>query len=75
MKTAIYFTLTICVSVGAFFAATNMKNPFPALSLASGLWVVFFWMWNRRMKKQAARRLMERQFEEYARRNTHRSKL
>ncbi|WP_183573765.1 hypothetical protein HDF18_08275 [Mucilaginibacter sp. X5P1] len=74
MKTVLYFMLTICISVGAFFAATNMNNPLPAFSLAFGIWVVFFLGWNRRLKKQAARRSMERQFEEYARRNTRKSK-
>ena len=67
MKTVVYFILTCCISTGAFFAATNMKNPFPAFIAAFGIWVLFFWGWNRRLKKNARRRDMERQFENFMR--------
>lgn len=67
MKTAIYFILTCFISTGAFFAATNMKNPFPAFAVVFGIWVLFFWGWNRRIKKQSERRSMERQFENFMR--------
>ena len=65
MKTVIYFLLTTCISTGAFFAATNMKDPFPALTAAFGIWVLFFWVWHRRLKKEAAQRHLEDQFREY----------
>jgi hypothetical protein len=67
MKTIIYFILTCCVSTGAFFAATNMKNPFPVFTIAFSIWVLFFWGWHRRIKRRTVRRSMERQFEDYMR--------
>lgn len=67
MKTTVYFILACIISTGAFFAATNMHNPFPVFAVAFGIWVIFFVGWNRRLKKQAIRRSMERQFAEYMR--------
>lgn len=67
MKTIVYFIISCFTSTGAFFAATNMKNPLPAFLVAFGIWGLFFWGWNRRLKKQAMRRSMERQFEDYMR--------
>jgi hypothetical protein len=67
MKTIIYFIFTCFISTGAFFAATNMKNPWPAFAVAFGIWALFFWGWNRRIKKQADRRSRERLFENFMR--------
>ena len=69
MKTIVYFIFTCFISTGAFFAATNMKNPFPAFIVAFGIWALFFWGWNRRSKKQAERRSREQLFENYMRSN------
>ena len=69
MKTIIYFILTCFISTGAFLAATNMKNPWPAFTVAFGSWALFFWGWNRRLKKQAGRRSKERLFEDFLRSN------
>ena len=69
MKTIVYFILTCCISTGAFMAATNMKYPFPAFIVAFGIWGLFFWGWNRRVKKQAERRFRERLFENFMRAN------
>ena len=67
MKTVVYFILTCFISTGAFFAAMNLKNPWPAFAVAFGIWALFFWGWNRRVRKQAAQRCRERQFQEYMR--------
>jgi len=49
------------------FAATNMKDPFPAFVVAFGIWALFFWGWRRRLKKAADRQALERQFRDYMR--------
>ena len=67
MKTVIYFILTLFISTGAFLAATNLKNPWPPFIVAFGIWALFFWGWNRRIKKQAERRSREQLFAEYMR--------
>ena len=67
MKTVIYFILTCFISTGAFLAATNLKNPWPAFIVAFGIWALFFWGWNRRIKKQAERHSREQLFAEYMR--------
>jgi len=67
MKTIVYFILTCFISTGAFFAATNLKNPWPAFAVAFGIWALFFWGWNRRAKKQAQRRFREQLFADYMR--------
>lgn len=67
MKTIIYFILSTCVSTGALFAATNMKDPIPAFIVAFGIWPFFFWSWHRRMKKRAERRANEQLFKDYMR--------
>ena len=67
MKTVVYFILTCFISTGAFFAATNLKNPWPAFAVAFGIWAIFFWGWHRRVKKQAERRSQEQLFAGYMR--------
>jgi len=75
METIVYFILTCFISTGAFFAATNMKNPWPAFAVAFGIWALFFWGWNRRVKKQAARRSREQLFENFMRANRRQQRL
>ena len=53
MKTIVFFIITLCISCGCLIAATNTKASFPLFAVAFGIWFVFFWGWNRRLKKQA----------------------
>ncbi|HEY2583324.1 MAG TPA: hypothetical protein VGI43_16045 [Mucilaginibacter sp.] len=75
MKTAIYFIVTCIISTGALMAALNMKNPFPVFFVAFGIWSLFFWRWNRRMKKQDERRSMERKFKEFMRQRRYKERF
>lgn len=67
MKTAIYFIGTCFISFGAFMAALNMKNPFPAFAVAFGIWALFIWGYTRRSKKAAEKRFHEQMFSNYMR--------
>jgi hypothetical protein len=67
MKIAIYFVITLCISCGCMIAATNVKSPYALFTIAFGTWVLFFWGWNRRLKKQAERRYQEQLFADYMR--------
>jgi uncharacterized membrane protein len=70
MKTVIYLAFTFFISIGAFFAAMNMEHYklFP-FCIAFGIWVLFFWGLNKRWKKAEERKLRERMFAEYMRKN------
>ncbi|TSJ39700.1 hypothetical protein FO440_18350 [Mucilaginibacter corticis] len=70
MKTFIYFILTTLISTGALLGALNLPNPFPAFAIAFGIWILFFWCWQRRSQKQAAKRALEQRFENYMRSRT-----
>jgi hypothetical protein len=67
MKTFIYFIITCFISTGALFGAMHSKNPFPAFGIAFGIWALFLWGYNRRLKKEAARRSREQLFENHMR--------
>ena len=67
MRTAIYLIFTCLISTGALLGALNAKNPFPAFIVAFGIWALFLWGWSRRMKRNAERREMERNFQEFMR--------
>lgn len=67
MKTGLYFVATCFISTFAFWGALSMQNPFPCFAVAFGIWALFFWGWNRRMKKQTERRSREQLFAEYMR--------
>jgi len=67
MKTTIYFIFTCFISTGAFMAALNLKNPFPAFAVAFGIWGLFAWGCIRRSKKAAARQGRERLFQSHMR--------
>jgi len=69
MKTTLYFILTLLISAGALFGAMNRRNPFPLFAVAFGVWVLFIWLYNKRAKKEAARRSREQLFENYMRAN------
>jgi uncharacterized protein (DUF486 family) len=67
MKTIFYFIVTSCISTFAFWGALGAKNPFPLYAVAFGIWGLFLWGYNNRMKKEAARKFRERAFENYMR--------
>ncbi|WP_345213997.1 hypothetical protein [Mucilaginibacter gynuensis] len=67
MKTLIHFFITCFISTGALFGALSVLNPFPLFAVAFGVWGLFFWRWNVRMKRDAKKRYHERMFEEYMR--------
>jgi hypothetical protein len=67
MKVFIYFIITLLISAGCLLGAMNAKNPFPLFIAGFGIWALFFWGWNRRLKKAADRRAAEHLFEEYMR--------
>lgn len=67
MKTLVYFILTCFISTGAFFAASNMKEPFPAFAVAFGIWIPFVIYLTRRQRRIAERKSMERMFTNYMR--------
>ena len=70
MKTFIYLIFTCLISTCAFYGALNLKNPFPLFIVALGVWALFLWGLNKRMTKDAARRMRERMFEDYMRSNS-----
>jgi hypothetical protein len=67
MKTVVYFIITLLISAGFLLGALNTHNPYPLFVVAFGIWVLFFWGWRRRLKKQAERRSQEQVFAEYMR--------
>lgn len=67
MKTFIHLIFTCFISVGAFFGAFNSPVPFPLYGVAFGVWIIFIWRLNVRMKRDAKRRFHERMFEDYMR--------
>jgi len=71
MKTFIYLFLAGLVSALAFYGALNLQNPFPLFGLAFGVWALFLWGVNKRMKKGAVRRFQQRMFEQHMRSNYH----
>jgi hypothetical protein len=67
MKTAFYLIFTCFISTGAFMGALNSTTPLPLYAAAFGIWALFLWGVNRRMRKNAERRGMERTFQDYMR--------
>ncbi|UOE50928.1 hypothetical protein MTO98_07535 [Mucilaginibacter sp. SMC90] len=67
IKNIFYFIITACISTFAFWGSLGAKNPFPLYGVMLGIWALFFWGLNNRMKKDAARRFNERMFAEYMR--------
>jgi hypothetical protein len=62
MKTIFYFIVTCFVSTFSFWGAIGSKNPFPLYAVAFGIWALFLWGYNRRLKKEAYKRAGERMF-------------
>jgi hypothetical protein len=71
MKTLIYLVFTCFISTGAFMGALYSKTPLILYAVAFGIWAWFLWGVNRRMKKNAERRDMERHFSQFMRSNRH----
>ncbi|SEO10537.1 hypothetical protein SAMN05192574_105321 [Mucilaginibacter gossypiicola] len=67
MKNIFYFIVTSCISTFAFWGSLGAKNPFPLYAVMFGIWALFLWGYNNRLKKEAARRFHERMFEDYMR--------
>ena len=67
MKTFVYLVFTCFISTGAFLGALNSKTPLLLYAVAFGIWGLFLWGLNRRMKKKAERQDMERNFQNYMR--------
>ena len=67
MKTFVYFIGSCFISTFAFFGALSMANPWPCFAVAFGVWALFLWGYNRRTKREAARRSREQLFENYMR--------
>jgi hypothetical protein len=75
MKTFVYLVFTCFISTGAFMGALYSKTPFLLYAVGFGIWALFLWGLNRRMRKNAERRERERNFQDYMRyqvRNTKR---
>ena len=71
MKTAVYLIFTCFISTGAFIGALYSKTPFLLYAVGFGIWALFLWGFNRRMKKNAERRDRERYFNDFMRANRH----
>jgi hypothetical protein len=67
IKNIFYFIVTSCISTFAFWGSLGAKNPFPLYGVMLGVWALFLWGINNRMKKEAARKFNERMFAEYMR--------
>ena len=71
MKTFVYLVFTCFISTGAFMGALYSKTPFLLYAVGFGIWALFLWGLNRRMKKNAERRDRERYFNDFMRANRH----
>jgi hypothetical protein len=71
MKTFVYLVFTCFISTGAFMGALYSKTPFLLYAVGFGIWTLFLWGLNRRMKKNAERRDRERYFNDFMRANRH----
>jgi hypothetical protein len=70
MKTFAYLIITSFISTFAYWGSLGAKNPFPLYGIVFGIWALFIWGCNSRMKKDANRRFRERIFEDYMRDRT-----
>jgi hypothetical protein len=71
MKTFVYLVFTCFISTGAFMGALYSKTPLLLYAVGFGIWALFLWGVNRRMKKNAERRDRERYFNDFMRANRH----
>lgn len=71
MKTFVYLVFTCFISTGAFMGALYSKTPLLLYAVGFGIWVLFLWGLNRRLKKNAECRDRERYFNDFMRANRH----
>ncbi|MBS1528033.1 MAG: hypothetical protein JST19_20470 [Bacteroidetes bacterium] len=67
MKIIFYFLLTCFISTGACYGALYSRTPFLLYAVAAGIWVLFIRWYFRRSKKDAERRQMQQQFQDFMR--------
>lgn len=78
MKTFFYLILTSLVSTFAGFGALGSKAPAAilcCLGIVLAVWTLFFWGWNKRVKKASAKRSRERLFANHMRTHMRNSDL
>lgn len=71
MKTVILFLFVTFISIACLESALGSKHPLILYVIGFGVWALFAWYCSARMKKQATRRDMERQFNDFMRANRH----
>jgi hypothetical protein len=69
MKTAIFFLFTTFISIACLETALGSKHPAILYVIGFGVWALFAWYCSARMRKQAAKRDRERQFNDFMRAN------
>jgi hypothetical protein len=67
MKTAVFFLFTTFISIACLETALGAKHPLLLYAIGFGVWGLFIWHCNCRMKKKAAMRQRERQFLDFMR--------
>ena len=67
MKSAVFFLFCTFISIACLETALGAKHPLLLYSIGFGVWGLFAWYCSARNKKQAQRRDMERQFNEFMR--------
>lgn len=67
MKTFVYLVFTCFISTGAFLGALYSKTPFLLYAVGFGIWALFIWGLNRRLKQKAEKRQQEQQFSDFMR--------
>lgn len=67
MKTFVYLVFTCFISTGAFLGALYSKTPFLLYAVGFGIWALFVWGLNRRLKQKAEKRQQEQQFSDFMR--------
>jgi hypothetical protein len=69
MKSVIFFLFTTFISIACLMSALGAPHPVLLYAIGFGIWGLFLWYCSVRMRKQAARRDMERQFNDFMRAN------
>jgi hypothetical protein len=67
MRTSAYLFLTCLASGYAIYEGLHLKDNVVCFIMAAAIWAFYAWIVSRTMKKNAARRLGERIFEEHMR--------
>jgi hypothetical protein len=72
MKTVVFFLFVTFISIACLESALGSKDPLILYIIGFGVWGLFTWYCSAKMRKQAARRHMERQFNDFMRANRQR---